>query len=703
MARQQGLQNSSHPPYINANAQYQVFARVIEGDRHQQRRVGHDAYRSAPTGTVYLNGSKLSKEDLTPLPAIIEKAPNDFSERDYLSIFTLSKMLDQGSANAHLASALLLHLSCLRHLSLAQRRVQSVQLSGQEHETHLKKFITDFSTVAKDVLNDPSWNNLMREYEIECDIQDVIDGRLLRAILCLLDKNSLTSVEGGPILEDFEQLARTLHSLHTVKLSLDAIATSEGKPLHGVDADAVSNGVAKDAGILPFSNPVFDKHLASIHIMVDEAASTSFQKPMPIISREISHWHNAKRSLDPKKATAVDPTKKVSKWWNPSRSNQFYMRDMTTYSASLTNTKGKTLTPETITLSTGKVSASAAGGKEQKGKKDLTGNEQKGKQIAGAKETKGKKETSAGGSKADKIVAENKAKKDKVESTRTLAAWDTVRRPLDKLDPESRFLEASAYLHRLEPSKTGILQLEVEMYCLQALLQRWAIYCRDGHKDEGYRIGALIWDILRRLGPTRTDMTKAATSHLQKVCSLIGLPQPEPPSRLLDRPLSFDFVYPLAGAKVLSLDLSPREFQLLHCGPYMDRNTDARPDPRVSSFQPDGWQRKVLDELDANHSIFVVAPTSAGKTFISFYAMEKVLRESNDGVLVYVAPTKALVNQIAAEILGRFSKNYPHAGTSVWAIHTRDYRINNPSGCQILVTVPHILQIVSLVVSKSIY
>jgi ATP-dependent RNA helicase DDX60 len=31
----------------------------------------------------------------------------------------------------------------------------------------------------------------------------------------------------------------------------------------------------------------------------------------------------------------------------------------------------------------------------------------------------------------------------------------------------------------------------------------------------------------------------------------------------------------------------------------------------------------------------------------------------------------------------------------VWAIHTRDYRVNNSTGCQILVTVPHILQIVS--------
>lgn len=36
--------------------------------------------------------------------------------------------------------------------------------------------------------------------------------------------------------------------------------------------------------------------------------------------------------------------------------------------------------------------------------------------------------------------------------------------------------------------------------------------------------------------------------------------------------------------------------------------------------------------------------------------MEQVLRESDDGVLVYVAPTKALVTQVAAEIYARFSK-----------------------------------------------
>jgi len=53
------------------------------------------------------------------------------------------------------------------------------------------------------------------------------------------------------------------------------------------------------------------------------------------------------------------------------------------------------------------------------------------------------------------------------------------------------------------------------------------------------------------------------------------------------------------------------------------------------------------------------------------------------------------VNQIAAELQTRFDKKYKDTHT-VWAIHTRDYQVNSPQKCQILVTVPHILQIMLL-------
>ena len=45
--------------------------------------------------------------------------------------------------------------------------------------------------------------------------------------------------------------------------------------------------------------------------------------------------------------------------------------------------------------------------------------------------------------------------------------------------------------------------------------------------------------------------------------------------------------------------------------------------------------------------------------------MEQVLRASDDDILVYIAPTKALVSQIAAEIYARFQKTFVSAGSEL--------------------------------------
>ncbi|KAI7760165.1 hypothetical protein LZL87_007458 [Fusarium oxysporum] len=93
----------------------------------------------------------------------------------------------------------------------------------------------------------------------------------------------------------------------------------------------------------------------------------------------------------------------------------------------------------------------------------------------------------------------------------------------------------------------------------------------------------------------------------------------------------------------------------------MDRRFGSQPDARVP-LEPDTWQQNVLNSIDANGSVLVITPISAGRTFISFYTMKKVLEEVDDEVLVYVVPAKALVDQIAAEVEARFSKTYrnPH-------------------------------------------
>ncbi|KAL4440400.1 hypothetical protein ABPG75_003401 [Micractinium tetrahymenae] len=137
------------------------------------------------------------------------------------------------------------------------------------------------------------------------------------------------------------------------------------------------------------------------------------------------------------------------------------------------------------------------------------------------------------------------------------------------------------------------------------------------------------------------------------------------------------------------LGLSDARFQTRHCGHLLPHEAPPERDPRVETFNPDPWQRQVLDTIDDGASALIVAPTSSGKTFIASYCISSVVRRLDDqeGVVVFVAPTKALVNQVAAQMYKDFE-----ASTGVF---TRDYR-HNVEGCRILVTVPACLEILLL-------
>jgi len=124
-------------------------------------------------------------------------------------------------------------------------------------------------------------------------------------------------------------------------------------------------------------------------------------------------------------------------------------------------------------------------------------------------------------------------------------------------------------------------------------------------------------------------------------------------------------------------------------------------DSRVN-FQPDAWQKRLLDIVDNDESALVAAPTASGKTFICYYSMERVLRADNDGVVVYVSPSKALVNQVSAEVYARFgSKSYPNnANRELMGVFLREF--NSAGGhfeegiwrnAQVLVTIPHIFEL----------
>lgn len=132
-------------------------------------------------------------------------------------------------------------------------------------------------------------------------------------------------------------------------------------------------------------------------------------------------------------------------------------------------------------------------------------------------------------------------------------------------------------------------------------------------------------------------------------------------------------------------------FQLRCLGAKLEREVIGVYDPDVG-FTPDPWQCKFINAIRNNQSALVVAPTSSGKTFASYYCMKRVLQKTKDGIVVYVSPTKALVNQVSATISVKFHNVSSQPGVSIVGVFTRDYRVNGLNS-RILVTVPQCLEI----------
>ncbi|KAI9790002.1 MAG: hypothetical protein M1816_005616 [Peltula sp. TS41687] len=633
--------------------------------------------------------------------------PEGRLEQDWLSLWVIENLLGEDERRMDLVLSFLLHLVLVRNMPLSQRRVKddgvlAIASDGEERITAFLSAFASKAAVATETLNWTSTGTM----ESHGDFADMVDGKLFRACMNIIASG--LSIESFPetIRAELLQYADSVNATAGLnKVFGHQVLDSTVAPSVPVKKSAkklASLSLDTEYPALPFSNSVFDEHLASVKLAADPNPP-EHQASAGKIFREISHWHNAKRLLD--KSPAITAASKFLKS-RRLRSNQLYMNEMTAYAASLTNAAGKLLEPEVIvTARPAKDIRSGAKGSMPRVVSTSMMNETTEAPDSTDKSTKpgskapvAKKHVAIKGKNTirDEITAQ-RAKKDQESAEKTTSAWKVKRASLDAIkDLSTRFTSVQEYLNDLSMPKLKVLEADILLYMLQILISVWYEYRKAEKFTEGYPIAALACSFVVKLAEGPFGMTQAIATAVGQIAYKLRVPVKE--IRAKDPRRTFHLESDLSksgGSLDVSLPMSWAKFQLLHYGPYLDRNMDSAPDPRVT-FEPDGWQRKVLDELDMNRSVFVVAPTSAGKTFISFYAMEKVLRDNDDGVLVYVAPTKALVNQIAAEIQARFSKTYKAGGKSVWAIHTRDYRVNNPTGCQILVTVPHILQMMLL-------
>ena len=594
----------------------------------------------AENGTLF---SKSESKSSTDSPhhegdGLASEAQEQLTERTYLGLITLGNLLQKDVADRLVSIAFLLHMVLVGEMGLSNRRLES---ASPKKQPHVDSFLASFSLEAYKIVRSPRWAQNMEVSTVTCDVVDIIDGRLLVAILGSLKTVYSTVVSVPRLALRFSRLTQSLGALGCGQFD----SSVKALPNDGTETSVKPSKIASSLSlpsILPFSSPIFDKHLASINISV--AGSRAPRPESARIFQEVTHWHNAKRQLDAKASKELSGREKL----RALRRNQFFMAEMLSYAASLTNAAGKSLEPETVTVGEPK----KATPKMMEASKE---NDIKAKNNKSPGSKPGSNRKNVGKQAMLSNIAANKAAKEEDLIGKTFKAWETARKSLDcETVSDSKFLKAKNYLNSLANDKRNVVGAEVEFYMICVLLGIYKDLSKsldkNSHQQDEHLFGvaSMLWDSIRRLSSSG-GLTKVIIDSAKQISSSMGLPPVEFPAVDLGRQLSFNSMASMSNLPKLTLASSPKDFQLLYCGPYMDRNLDSAPDSRVP-FEPDGWQRKVLDELDADKSIFVVAPTSAGKTFISFYAMERILRADNDGVLVYVAPTKALVNQIAAEI-----------------------------------------------------
>ncbi|KAK6337775.1 hypothetical protein TWF696_001255 [Orbilia brochopaga] len=575
-------------------------------------------------------------------------------------------------ARAHVEEfgfAFLQQIALLDTLTLDERCLPSVQI-GEKKARGVEEFIDLACRHLSMVIGgELQFEGLQQSFPAaNSELCDIVDIRLFK--YCLADQSF-----GDQVSAKVQRLVNAFETETEISLTqpdeehLDCRVTARptDKPTR--------------VAVLPFQHKSFDAHLAAIKLDIDRPDTVEVEV-LHRCAPEKTHWHST--------APLKSEPKTRNKYQH--RSEQLYHSHMQRYAASITGRTAQSLEPELILVEDGK----------QKGQ-----NNSQALNVPVSK--KGSRPTSKRGiKKADAIREANALAKARKSEDKVSTVWgrllDELIEQSEKTRTQAEFEDASLTAlsrisefqkSKLKSEQSTYVYLETRLYRLKVLLDLWREACRSSkEKARHQNLAALILDEARH-SMASPALTKKVFEMLKKTWVNMGFGEvpavvvPQGADRLSSN-LELTPIKP-----EMKIGQSSVEFQLTYSGPYMDRSFGSAPDHRVK-FHPDAWQRDVLDQIDADKSVFVVAPTSAGKTFISFYAMEKVLRGSNDGVLVYVAPTKALVNQIAAEVLARFTKNYPHAGQTVWAIHTRDYRINSPEKCQILITVPHILQIMLL-------
>lgn len=508
-----------------------------------------------------------------------------------VSLAVMWKAYPNSSRSTIELTTAILHLVVLQRIKLEERVIPAPDNVNTA-------FFDVFLRTSKDILTSPCWKDMMEQHTLYCDLSDLADGRMFFQIRTMLENFGVNRVISSTIPASFNKLASLVDRLCGTKLVIIDVDNDTGGIPSTNQSDDNKQANYSDpqfdfespnfVGVLPFQNAVFDEHLEPVHLEIeasmDEEVSTA-KKFM-----DLNHWHSSK-PLDQKEAVLTPRN-----WWQQKR-DQLYMAEMRHYAESLLGSAGMSQT-ETIV-----VERSRSSHKKPLIAKEKQPSKSNNKHKGSAKGQTVREQAAAA---IQKTAAEREQKKRN--------QWTVNLRDFSKVDDTLvRFLRVEDYLLRLSKDDRRVMEPEILTYLLDTLVEA---VCNENESGQRILIATHIWSVLARLMKVKQGISIDIWTYVGKVCQRLELP-PVHLGTQIKQSLSFKLSDAIIRAPRIMAGTDPVEFQLLYGGPFMDRSIDSSPDPRTPDFNPDSWQRDVLDQIDQKKSAFIVAPTSAGKTFIS--------------------------------------------------------------------------------------
>ncbi|RIA88407.1 hypothetical protein C1645_877420 [Glomus cerebriforme] len=571
----------------------------------------------------------------------------------------------------YLAKLFLFHVILLEHFPLKLR--SAPPLSNDFDGSTIELFLQNFYAYCAKVYVDGILPNNFQE--LNSNLYDLIDTRLFASLIQCRHEGVLNfNVHLNEIKQQFDACWKLLNQFckcnGLISLNIDNDEIFREK--FQINIDSQSSSVHnKAAKLLPFKHEFFEEYFGDLNLKIPEDSNIKIDEGNygligNVYYDDNTHWHSTKPIKYSDKLDIVHNNKHKTSW--ELRGYQKHVGYLERYAASLNGTQG--YSAQSIIVEKSKAKSPA------------------------------KKTSNCAALKTRKKIEQEKQRKSLDASEQYL---NNVLKEISKNNIKDSINSLDIKLdEKKDKIKHPFTKFRGQFKKLELLVELWAEHskqCKTSSmrsdwiipKDILHQVFYIVHNFSKYLDDERKRNLIEVLNRLNFINCKNRIENINTVSN--ENLPSFNFNLPKNSID-LSVGISDARFQMLYAGHLMDRNTNSVDDRRVQ-FKPDEWQAKVLDVIDKDESALICCPTSSGKTFISFYAMEKVLRESDDGILVYVAPTKALVNQVTAEIYGRFQKKYKHGNKTTWGIYTREYRENHDK-CQILVTVPQILEILVL-------